>query len=126
MADDSYIMILNTKCAQEKVPDGLKSLFRYLNDCVVIGDDPFIRQIDMRVRAIQEDEEVKNIMTLEEFYIRENAGARREGLEKGREEGEARINRLYVLLRKENRMDDLFRAMEDDEYRAQLLQEFGL
>ena len=49
-----------------------------------------------------------------------------EGLELGREEERARLNKLGLLLREAGRVDDLFRSMEDPAYQQQLLEEFGL
>ena len=56
----------------------------------------------------------------------ELAYARKEGREEGREEGEEKLNRLYLLLIKQNRMDDLQKAAEDKAFRQKLYQEFGL
>ena len=60
----------------------------------------------------------------------ELAYARKEGREEGigigREEGEEKLNQLYLLLIKQNRMDDLQKAAEDKAYRQKLYQEFGL
>ena len=51
--------------------------------------DGFIGKIHNEVVALQQDEEVAQIMTMEEEYERRNTAARREGLEQGRAEGEA-------------------------------------
>ena len=60
----------------------------------------------------------------------ELAYARKEGREEGigigREEGEEKLNQLYLLLIKQNRMDDLQKAAEDKAYRQKLYREFGL
>ena len=53
-----------------------------------------------------------------------------EGLEvgekKGRKEGENRLNDLYFSLMREGRMNDLERAMKDNDFRAQLFQSHNL
>ena len=57
-------------------------------------------------------------------YAREEG--REEGIGIGRKEGEEKLNQLYLLLIKQNRMDDLQKAAEDKAYRQKLYQEFGL
>ena len=51
---------------------------------------------------------------------------REEGIGIGREECEEKLNQLYLLLIKQNRMDDLQKAAEDKAFRQKLYQEFGL
>ena len=46
--------------------------------------------------------------------------------ETGYKEGERRINTLYEKLLKEQRMDDMKRAVEDEAYRETLLKEYDL
>lgn len=48
------------------------------------------------------------------------------GKEEGRAQGERRINTLYEKLLKEQRMDDMKRAVEDEAYRETLLKEYDL
>ncbi|MDY3239227.1 MAG: hypothetical protein SOW80_03790, partial [Anaerovoracaceae bacterium] len=48
------------------------------------------------------------------------------GREEGREEGEEKLNQLYLLLIQQNRMDDLQKAAEDKTFRQKLYREFGL
>ena len=88
LGDDSYIIILNTRCSR-KVPGSLQALFDYINEGKVSAGDGFIGKIHNEVVALQQDEEVAQIMTMEEEYERRNTAARREGLEQGRAEGEA-------------------------------------
>ena len=52
----------------------------------------------------------------------ELAYARKEG----REEGEEKLNLLYLLLIKQNRLDDMKKAMNDTTFRQKLYREFGL
>ena len=84
LGDDSYIIVLNTRCSR-KVPGSLQALFDYINEGKVSTDDGFIGKIHNEVVALQQDEEVAQIMTMEEEYERRNTAARREG----RAEGEA-------------------------------------
>lgn len=88
LGDDSYIIVLNTRCSR-KVPESLQALFDYINEGKVSTDDGFIDKIHNEVVALQQDEEVAQIMTMEEEYERRNTAARREGLEQGLEQGRA-------------------------------------
>ena len=88
LGDDSYIIIINTRC-RHKVPESLKALFDYINEGRVCTEDNFIEKVHNKVVELQQDEEVAQIMTMEEEYERRNTAARREGLEQGRAEGEA-------------------------------------
>lgn len=73
LGDESFIIILNSKCSKEKVPENLRSLFRYINESEVTPGDRFVETVHERVEALQESEEVKNVMTLdEEIRIRWN------------------------------------------------------
>ena len=85
--DESYIILLNTKCPKEKVPEGLKSLFAYINEQEVTEEDPFIAEIHGRVLELQGNEEVDAIMTMEEHYNIMINRAAKDGLKQGREEG---------------------------------------
>jgi len=51
------------------------------------------------------------------------AKGRVEGKAEGLAEGENRVNALYATLISFNRKDDLFKAINDPDYRAQLMQE---
>ena len=48
------------------------------------------------------------------------------GIEKGIEKGETRLNNLYRLLMEQNRIDDLQKAIANEEYRSTLYAEFNL
>ena len=50
----------------------------------------------------------------------------KKGEKKGRKEGETRLNDLYFSLMREGRMNDLERAMKDNDFRAQLFQSHNL
>jgi len=144
--DGSYIIIVNTKCSPEKVPEGLRPLFHYINTQEVDPQDRFVGAIHDRVLKYQSDEEVAYNVTLEEDFLRERTKAQRagraegraEGLAEGRAEGLAegeaigtarmaeRLNRLALQLASQNRMDDYVRAASDQMFQQQLLEEFDL
>ena len=49
-----------------------------------------------------------------------------DGLKKGREEEAQRNSALTARLLKEKRLDDLQRSTEDNEFREELMKEFGI
>lgn len=128
--DESYIILLNTTCPEEKVPASLKSLFRYINSAGVTPGDGLIEQIHDRVVNLQDDWEVASSMTMEEEYLRRITKAEREaaakGLEEGRAKGRADINKLTALLLHSGRIADLERSVTDPVFQDELLKEFGL
>ena len=88
MGDNSYIIVVNTKCSK-KAPESLQTLFDYINEGRIEAGDDFIERIHSEVMALQQDEEVAQIMTMEEEYERRNTTARREGEAIGLKKGEA-------------------------------------
>ena len=92
MGDESYTIVVNTKSKKE-VPESLRSLFDYINKGEVDTSDSFISQIHEEVMALQESEEVANIMTMEEEYERRNTAA----FDRGREEGMAAAIKKLAL-----------------------------
>ena len=101
LGDDSYIIIINTRC-RHKVPESLKALFDYINEGRVCTEDNFIEKVHNKVVELQQDEEVAQIMTMEEEYERRNTAARREG----REEGEAAATLKLAKAMKSEGIDD--------------------
>lgn len=136
LGDESYIIILNSKCSEKKVPKNLQSLFRYINESEVTPGDSFVERVHARVAALQESEEVRNIMTLEEeFRIRINraekaaAKAATEAAAEAAETAKKSQERLICLQEKlldDGRTDDLRRSLHDEAYRAQLFAEYQL
>ncbi|MDO4514433.1 MAG: hypothetical protein Q4B72_10400 [Lachnospiraceae bacterium] len=51
---------------------------------------------------------------------------RQDALEEGIEKGENRLNKVNKILLGEGRTEDILKAMDDKEYRRQLMKEFGL
>ena len=151
--DEAYIIILNTKCDPELVPDQLKSLYAYINDPNRI-EDPFIQQIEDRVQQYNSKKWRGIQVTLEDMLRSriaqacEDASARgraeglevgraegleagrAEGLEagraEGRMEGEERVARLCEVLIEQNRLDDMKQALLDAAHREKLCEELGL
>lgn len=91
LGDESFTIILNTKCSPEKVPDHLKSLFEYINDPVagLKSDDALIGDIDRQVSRFNTDEWRRKHMTIQELMDRNYEQGRAEGEAAGRELGRA-------------------------------------
>ncbi|MGN0658281.1 MAG: Rpn family recombination-promoting nuclease/putative transposase, partial [Emergencia sp.] len=85
LGDESYTLILNSKCSEEKVPPALQMLFAYMNSGKLPGDaDAFIRCIHSRVTELNQGKELSTVMTLEEQLRLEAEWAREDGIEEGR------------------------------------------
>ncbi len=66
-------------------------------------------------------------MLLEEFDVdKYERTIRMEGVEQGIEQGIQRANRLTQLLLEQNRIGDLSRSLQDEEYQKALFEEFHL
>ena len=117
-----------------QVPEELRAFFAYINDPSKRDGSWLTQAIDERVRKYNTTKWRKRQMTLEEMMNqRFDAGreegigiGREEGIGIGREEGEEKLNRLNMLLIRQDRMEDLKKAAEDKEYRRRLYREFGL
>ena len=91
LGDESYTLILNILCKEEKVPEQLRSLYAYLKNGEADEKDAFIQKIHGEVAALNQREELKQIMTLEEEYRMEKQRSREEGIEIGMQEGKKAI-----------------------------------
>lgn len=87
LGDESYTLILNIMCEQEKVPEQLKTLYAYLRNGKADGKDTFIQKIHGEVAELNQREELKQVMTLEEEYRMEKQRSLEEGIEIGLKEG---------------------------------------
>ena len=124
-SDGSYIILLNTICSEEKIPQGFHGLFHYI-DTEEVEDDWFVEKIHQLVIRYQNDEEVSYMATLEDEYLRKMTKAEREGRAEGAAEMAERLNKLTMSLIKESRISDLEKAASDPDFQKQLLEEFGI
>ena len=83
LGDESYTILLNSKCSPEKVPHELRPLFAYINDPTKGRGDTLVNDIDRRVSRYNTDEWRRRHMTLQELMDRNYE----QGLEQGRAEG---------------------------------------
>ena len=80
--DGTSKILLNTKCSPDKVPEKLRSFYKYINDPTKVGNK-LIEGIDERVKKYNTKEWRERLVTLE-YMIAE---AKEEGIEQGRTEG---------------------------------------
>lgn len=102
------------ECAvQECIDEGILREFLVKNRKEVIEMCIFEYNEERVIRAIRKDE----------FDLGKKEG-RKEGIEQGRTQGEERVLLLNQKLLLDNRMEDLRRALEDEEYRRKLYAEY--
>ncbi len=119
LEDGTTKIFLNMKSKNGR-PE-LISLLQYMKNTTI--DNPEILIKDKRITELSEI--VEEVKQSEEWEaVRMNI--LEIGIEKGRAEENARINRLIILLKEQNRIEDIFRAAEDIEYQKELLKEFNL
>ncbi len=91
LEDETYTIILNSRADEERTPNSLKALFRYMNERIVSEDSDLLKQIDHSVESWNTGEGVRVIMTLEQEIRIKETRAREEGFQAGREE-EQKLN----------------------------------
>lgn len=79
-----------------------------------------------RYEYLQREKREHDEATLQGYYQDLLTNGIREGMEKGREEGEKRISSLYSILLEEKRTVDLERSITDAAYRKKMLDELGV
>ena len=121
LGNETYIIILNTKCDPKLVPEQLKPLYAYVNDPGRIEDE-FIQQLDERVQQYNSKEWRLVQVTLEHML----KDKEQRDIEKGRAEERERINMLNKRLSEVGRIDDLIKSTTDADFQQQLLAEFNL
>ena len=82
--DFAYTIVLNSKCSPEKVPDGLKELYAYINNPSNVGKSELVKNIDARVRKFNNTRWRTKQMTFE-YYLKEE---KKKGEASGRAERE--------------------------------------
>lgn len=119
--DETYIIILNTKCNPKLVPERLKPLYAYINDRNVIQDE-FIQQLDERVQQYNSTEWRRVQVTLEHMLLDKE----KRDIEKGRAEGQERVSLLFDKLFELGRVEDAKKAARNADYQKVLFEEFEL
>lgn len=107
----------------------LVSLLQYMKDTSlenpeVIIKDKRIIELDKIVREVKESEEWEAVqMNIMEIAMERGL---KKGIEQGIEQEKGRINFLNKKLLEENRLDDLRRSIEDEEYQRKLCEEYHI
>lgn len=79
---------------------------------------------DHRFETAVNERITKEAKTMSEWLTRVLNKSKEEGIEKGQEKGEDELSEALVDLRKQGREADAWRAMEDKQFRAQILEAF--
>ncbi len=119
---NDYMLFVNLTRKYEKTYPYKEAINLSIDECIrrgILAD--FLRKNRNEVVSMSIFEYNEK---LHEQTLREEG--REEGKVEGIEIGEDRMSKLYVILIKENRLDDLAKASEDKEYRKQLFEEFNL
>ena len=109
---------------------------------MVASKNPYIESAYEKLRVISQDREKRIEYEAREKAIRDyneglyegeergnQIGERRgeeRGIQIGERRGEERVNKLYGLLLQEKRYEDLERSTKDEEFRGQLMSEYGI
>lgn len=89
--DESYILILNTSCSPEKVPERLKALYAYINNPANSFGDDLVKKIDRQVEKYNGSEWRRAQMTLSGYVKDRERRARKEGVKAGEAEALRRV-----------------------------------
>ncbi len=96
---------------------------------ITTGGDRF-QMVEKVFREITDDNSIREMYWRKEIYDHDQATLRfiaeEEGLEKGLEQGEARMSALILKLSSLKRGEDIVRAASDSEFRQQLFEEFNI
>ena len=101
---------------------------------VLAKENQEINRAYQRLKVISNDEQKRKEYEARQRAIRDALSLEEQGIEKGIEIGQKQgveigqeqLNNLYSILKKEGRIDDLLRCVEDREYCSQLLVEYNL
>ena len=102
LEDRTYKIYLNTACAEEAIPDGMKSLFRYIRSMKVASGDELVARIHKSVENLNKGDKEGPMHTMYDF-VKEREQAMFEegqiaGEKRGRLEGE-NANKIAVALK---------------------------
>ena len=119
---DEWIRLFNAKTEEE-----LKMLEASTKNEGILEAIREVRGMSLKktLRALHEArlKEIRDRNAREDYVRYEGWNA---GLNEGLREGEDKLNRLNASLIADNRLEDLERAIQDNEYREQLYQQYGL
>lgn len=117
LEDGTIKIFFNTKGNMEDASGELKEFLKYIETNQPEG--VFTKEIDREVARTKCNEKWRREYmkeVLQYFDIKEE----------GKQEGKQEVNRLIQLLAKQNRMEDIVRSAQDEEYQKRLLEEFHI
>ena len=148
LGDGQVTMFLNSTCSKDDIPCELKNLFRYLEEDTVAEADPWLMRLQNAVKVMENEKEVRSRMTLYDEWVRtavafekckkdlKEADAKIEKLEAECQQAETkhlqaetdrqRFESLLKCLLTQGRTEDMKRALEDANYRAQLFEKYEI
>ena len=85
--ENRYTIMLNSRADEDKTPDHLRDLFRYMNESKITGEDSFLQDIDDAVGNCNTPEGELMIMTIEQELETRYRDGHRQGVEEGRKQG---------------------------------------
>ena len=124
--DGSHTIILSTKGENEtEVPEELVNFLKYVGQETdeTETDDDYIKKLQEQIKRIKQNRDWEGKYMLLEEMMRDE---RMEGVQEGMQKGQERINQLNMLLLKQNRREDIIKAVSDREYQEKLFKEFNL
>ena len=128
---DMRWLVLNASAFEREQDPALRSLLCYIEDGTVDESDELVRAIDAKVDALNESDEVREMVWTWQDEIDLQADiAFEDGEAKGKAEGEARGESRFAELTLKliglGREADLTKAAQDIPYRETLFKEFGI
>lgn len=121
LADETYKVFINPISTRDDITLEMENFLKYLVEGTPTDD--FTKEIDNAVRIAKKNKEWRReYMTLHQQLIEWKI----EGLEEGREEGEARLSQLITKLLEDGRHDDMELALKDVDARQNLYAEYSM
>lgn len=119
LGDETTKVFLNTRGTLDDIDHEMKEFLTYVENTTDLfanqASSPLVKEIHKKVTEVKESKEMEvEYMTLLQ-RDRENI-----------EQGEEKMAALTEILLKENRMDELKRALKDTEFRNKLFQEYNI
>lgn len=125
LGDKTSKIFLNTKGTLDDIPIPLRNFLNYIDSGEIT--DEYTKELNDTVIEVRRDKRWRDkIMTLEEYAQQKAKQAAKVAREEGREEGISFLNTLNELLLRDNRIDDLKRAINDEEFRESLFKEYNI
>ena len=113
--DKTTKIFLNTKGTMEDIPTPLRNFLKYIDSGEIT--DEYTKELDETVIQVRQDKKWREkIMTLEEYAQATAKVASKEAVDS--------INELYSYLLENDRLDDLKKAVSDEEFRKRLLEDY--